>query len=121
LPEDRGEAADDAQAASIEPARTTSADASADDNGDLLMTCQVQLVFLARHEDPQVRDENCEQLLNVAADALSGQSLFGATIPSKTRIIAWTWQKPAAPERRIAAVLEFRYLVDGSTGFNTDE
>jgi hypothetical protein len=121
LPEDRGEAAADAQAVSIEPARTTSTDASDDDNGDLLMTCQVNLILLARHEDPQIRDEKVELLLDWAAAALSGQSLFGATIPAKTRILAWTWQKPTAPERRITAVLEFQYLSTGWTGFNTDE
>ncbi len=121
LPEDRGEAATDAQAVSIEPSRTTSADVSDDDNGDLLMTCQVNLVFLARHEDPQVRDENAERLLDVAADVLSGQAIDGATVPGKTRLVAWTWLKPAAPERRIAAVLQFQYLVEGWTGFNTDE
>ncbi|MGC8638733.1 MAG: hypothetical protein ACP5XB_02510 [Isosphaeraceae bacterium] len=121
LPEARGEPADDAQAVSIEPSKTTSSDVSDDDNGDLLLTCQVDLVFLARHENPWVRDENVERLLNVAADALSGQSLGGATIPAKTRIVAWTWQKPAAPERRITAALQFQYLVAGWTGFNTDE
>ena len=121
LPEDRGEAAADAHAVSIEPAGTTGADVSADDDGDLIMTCRVNLVFLSRHEDPQIRDENVEQLLNVAADALSGQSLDGATLPAKTRIVLWTWQKPTAPERRITATLEFQYLVDGWAGFNTDD
>ena len=121
LPEDRGEAATDIQAVSIDPSKTSGVDVADDQNSDLLMTCQVSLVFLSRHEDPQLRDENVELLLNVAASALSGQSLFGATIPAKTRFVSWTWQKPTAPERRIMAVLEFQYLVDGWAGFNTEE
>ena len=85
------------------------------------MTCRLNLVFLARHEDPQVRDETAELLLNVAADALGGNSLGQAALPSRTRIQSWTWQTPAAPERRITAVLQYQYLVDGPTGFNTAE
>lgn len=120
LPEDRGGSAAAAQAVSIEPAHTKGADASADDNGDLVMTCQIHLVILARHEDPQIRDESAERLLNVAAAALSGQSLGGA-LPGKTRVLEWSWEKPTAPERRISAVLELQYLVDGWSGFNIDE
>ena len=62
-----------------------------------------------------------ELLLNVAADALGGNTLGGAALPSRTRFLSWTWQPPSAPERRITAVLEFQYLVDGPTGFNTAE
>ena len=85
------------------------------------MTCRLNLIFLARHEDPQIRDDTAELLLNIAADALGGNTLGGVALPSRTRIQSWIWQTPAAPERRIMAVLEFQYLVDCPTGFNTAE
>jgi hypothetical protein len=85
------------------------------------MTCRVHLTLLARHEDPQLRDEAAELLLNVTADSLGGNSFGGETLPERTRIVSWTWQKPTAPERRITAILEYQYIVDGPTGFNTAE
>jgi hypothetical protein len=66
-----------------------------------------------------VRDEAAEMLLNVAADALSGSTLDGMVLPSRTKIRSWSWHKPIAPERRIAAILEFQYLGDGWAGFDT--
>jgi hypothetical protein len=51
-----------------------------------------------------------------------GDSTLGdATLSTRTRIRSWTWQKPVAPERRILAVIEYQYLVDGPNGFNTAE
>ena len=121
LPERRGGRAGESRSVCIEPAETTRSDPWDDLGGDPLLTCRLNLIFLARHEDPQIRDETAELLLNVAADALGGNSLAGAAIPSRTRIQSWTWQNPSAPERRITAVLEYQYLVDGWTGFNTAE
>jgi hypothetical protein len=121
LPPDRGERCGDSRSVSIEPVETTGADHWDDTTGDLVMTSRVSLTLLARHDDPQVRDETAEQLLNVAANALNGQALAGLTLPGWTRIRSWTWQKPHAPERRIAAVLEYQYLVAGWTGFDTTE
>ncbi len=121
LPEDRGEPSGDSRSVSIEPAETTQSNPWEDFEGDLLMTCRIRLTLLARHEDPQIRDEMVELLLNVAANTLGGNSLAGAALPSRTRIRSWLWEKPTAPERRIAAVLEYQYLIDGWTGFNTTE
>jgi hypothetical protein len=121
LPEDRGEPSGDFRAVSIEPGETTEADLWDDTTGDLIMTCRVKLTFLARHEDPQVRDEAAEQLLNIASSALNGQSLSNATLTGQTRIRSWSWEKPKAPERRLAAVLECQYLVSGWSGLNTTE
>jgi hypothetical protein len=121
LPEDRGEPSGDARCVAIEPAETAVAAPWDDTAGDLVMSCRVNLTILARDEDPQVRDEAAEMLLNVVANVLNGQGLAGASLPCMTRIASWAWQKPLAPERRIAAVLECRYIVQGWAGANTDE
>ena len=49
-------------------------------------------MLLYRHDDPQLRDEGAELLLDTAANALNGQSLAGLTFPQTTRIIQWDWQ-----------------------------
>jgi hypothetical protein len=121
LPEDRGEPSGDTRSVSIEPGETTEADLWDDTTGDLVMTCRVSLTLLARDEDPQIRDEAAEQLLNISASAVNGQSLGGATLAGLTRIRSWSWEKPKAPERRITAVLEYQYLVSDWTGLNTAE
>jgi hypothetical protein len=121
LPERRGGRSGNSRLVCIEPAETSQSEPWDDLGGDLLLTCRLNLVFLSRHEDPQIRDETAELLLNVAANALGGNSLAGATIPSRTRIQSWTWQAPSAPERRITAVLQYEYLVTGWAGFNTVE
>jgi hypothetical protein len=121
LPEDRGQASDDRCAAAIEPAETELAVPWDDAGADLLFTCRVHLTILARHEDPQTRDELAERLLYVAASILGGASLGPATLPGRTVVRSWVWQKPVAPERRIAAVLEYQYLVDSWPGLDTAE
>jgi hypothetical protein len=120
-PEDRGEAAGQTRAVTIEPAETVQADVWDDTSGDLLMTCRVNLTFLARHDDAQIRDETAELLVNIAANVLNGQSLAGATLVGQTRFKSWSWEKPKPPERRIAAVLEYQYLVHDWAGSNTAE
>ena len=85
------------------------------------MTCRVNLTLLARHDDPQIRDETAELLVNVAANVLNGQSLAGATLAGQTRFKSWSWEKAKPPERRITAVLEYQYLVRAWTGSNTAE
>ena len=119
LPEDRGETAGDSRAVVIEPDMTTRTDPTDDFDGDPLLSAQVKLIFMARDEDPQVRDEVAELLLNVAAVTLDGNTLGGMVLPSRTKIRSWSWQKPVAPERRITAILEFQYLGDGWASFNT--
>ena len=100
LPEDRGESSEDTQAVAIEPWETTQTEPWNDYGGDPLLTYRLNLSFLARHEDPQIRDEMVELLLNAAA--LGGNSLGSAAVPARTQIKSWPWEKPKAPERRIA-------------------
>ena len=121
LPEDRGEASSESRAVAIEPAETVQSDHWDDVRGDLLLTCRVNLTVLARHDDPQIRDEMAEMLVNIAANVLNGQSLSGATLVGQTRFKSWSWEKPKAPERRITVVLEYQYLVSDWTGSNTAE
>jgi hypothetical protein len=112
LPESYGGAASDLTAASIEPASTSLTTGwDAQIAGALDYTARLTVTLLARHDDPQLRDELAEQLLNTLHNAVNGQSLAGLTLPAKTLIQSWTWQPAAPPERRIAAVVTFSYLV----------
>ena len=60
-----------------------------------------------------------ERLLYVAPGTLGGASLGTTNLPGRTILRSWAWQKPVASERRIVAVLEYQYLVDGWPGLNT--
>ncbi len=112
LPEHRGERGGDLRAAAIEPGETEAASRWDDLSGPLVMTARATIILMARDDDPQTRDEAAEELLQTAFDALDGRSLAGRTLPEWTGIRSWSWRKPTPPERRIEAVLEFRYLVD---------
>jgi hypothetical protein len=111
LPEATGFGASDLTAAAIEPQSTQQVTGwDAQPFGGLEMMAQVLITILARHEDPTLRDELAEQLLNTAADAINGQSLAGMTVPGKTRITGWRWLPATPPERRIAGTLTFSYI-----------
>ncbi|AMV37365.1 hypothetical protein [Planctomyces sp. SH-PL62] len=121
LPEDRGERSGDRLAAAVEPGETRVAGQGDDVSGALAATSHVTLVLLARDDDPAARDDQAERLLHTAAAALNGRSLAGSTLPGSTRIRSWAWRKPIAPERRIEAILEFQYLVEGWNAFDFSE
>ncbi|MDG3005501.1 hypothetical protein [Paludisphaera mucosa] len=121
LPENRGERSGDLRAAAIEPAATNVAGQGDDIDGTLAATACITLILLARDDDPATRDDAAELLLNTAAAALNGRSLARLTLPGSTRIRSWTWLRPAAPERRIEATLEFQYLVEGWSAFDLSE
>lgn len=112
LPEKCGQGASDLTAAAIEPVGTTCTtgwDSAPAGNLDYTATCTVTL--LARHPDPQLRDELAEQLLDYLNNAINGQSLAGFTLPQKTMVTEWRWETATVPERRIAATISFAYLV----------
>jgi hypothetical protein len=121
LPEDRGERSGDRRAAAIEPGETRLAGLGDDVSGALAATATVTLVVLARDDDPAARDDAAELLLHTAAAALNGRPLAGLALPGSTCVRSWAWRKPVAPERRIEAVLEFRYLVEGWNAFDLSE
>jgi hypothetical protein len=119
LPENFGTGASSLAAAAIEPVSSTQSDRwDAQPEGGLLVTSLVTITFLYRHEDPQLRDEAAELLFDTAADALNGQSLAGFTLPGLTQFVSWRWEKPAPPERRIAAVFSYVYIVEGWNSYD---
>ena len=121
LPEDWGSGASGKCAAVIEPKSTSLRDLEdAETDGNIYGTCSITLTFMYRGEEAEDRDEGAEKLLNTAIDALNGATLVdGLTMPGFTRIKSWTWEKPEHPERRITALLEVQYLVEGWDEFDT--
>ena len=85
------------------------------------MDASATVTLLARHEDPQVRDELVELLLSVLENAVNGVSLGGLTLPPFTMVERWAWAPPTPPERRIAATVGYRYLTDGWQALDTTE
>jgi hypothetical protein len=112
LPEDHGQGASSLAAAAIEPLSTRLASGwDAAPAGGLGYRSELAVSLLARHPDPQLRDELAEQLLNLLINAVNGQSLAGLTIPQHTMITAWRWMPSRPPERRITATVGFAYIV----------
>lgn len=114
LPEDYGSGASNAAIAVIEPESSTQDDRwdSATSAG-LVVSSRVTLTLIYRAEDPQLRDEAAELLFDIAANALNGRGLGGLTMPQLTRFVSWRWEKPTAPERRIASIFSYQYIVEG--------
>jgi hypothetical protein len=120
LPEDYGTGSSEQAAAAIVPQSSRQEDLwDAAPVGGLVITSRVGLILLYRHEDPQLRDEGAELLLDTAANALNGQSLAGLTFPQTTRIVQWDWQAVTVPERRIQAILSYQYTVEGWDSYDT--
>jgi hypothetical protein len=114
LPEDYGSGASNAALAIVEPESSTQEDRwDAAPAGGLLVTSRVTITLIARAEDPQLRDELAELLFDTAANALNGHSLAGLTLSQLTRFMSWRWEKPAVPERRIASIFSYQYIVEG--------
>ena len=114
LPEDYGSGASNAALAVIEPESSTQEDRwDAASGGGLIVTSRVAITLIYRAEDPQLRDEAAELLFDIAANALNGQALGGLTLPQLTRFVSWRWEKPTAPERRIASIFSYQYIVAG--------
>jgi len=113
LPETHGAAASATALAIVEPDSSTQEDLfDSAATGSLVVVSTVKLILLARNDDPQLRDQNVELLLDATANALNGQSLAGFTLPELTRLASWRWLAPQPPERKIEAVFRYHYLVD---------
>lgn len=115
LPEHYGSGSSNANVVAIEPVSSVQRDLwdGSDEDSGLEVTSTVKLTFMARNEDPQLRDEQVELLFDTAADALNGQSLAGFTAPPFTKFASWNWQSPAHPERRIVSTFTYKYIVEG--------
>jgi hypothetical protein len=122
LPENHGFGTSFYTAAVIEPASWNDDD-KWDDTviGDIIRDSQVTITFMARDQDPALRDAAVELLANVAADALNGQSLADLTIPPFTRFGSGRYEKARDVERRITSTFKYRYLVPGWNAFDTTE
>lgn len=107
--------------ASIEPSGTVVSGLGDDVAGALKATSSITIVLLARDDDPAVRDDAAESLLNTTASALNGRSLGGISLPGSTRLRSWAWRRATPPERRIEATLEFQYLLEGWSNFDLAE
>ncbi|MHB8359801.1 MAG: hypothetical protein ACYDCP_09950 [Thermoplasmataceae archaeon] len=122
LPEDYGSGASQIAVAVIEPHSSTQADHWDGGPGTgLVVTSVVTITLIYRHEDPQLRDEAVELLLDVAANTLNGQSLASLTLSELTRFTSWRWETPSHPERRISATFSYQYIVDGWADYDTSE
>jgi hypothetical protein len=120
LPEDYGSGASNASLAVIEPESSTQEDRwDAAPGSGLFITSRVTITLIYRDEDPQLRDEAAELLLDTAANALNGQGLAGLTLPQLTRFVSWRWEKPDPPERRIASIFSYQYIVEGWDSYDT--
>jgi hypothetical protein len=112
LPENHGHGASSLTSAAIEPVGSRQSGGwDAVPAGALEFRAELAVTLLARHPDPQLRDELAEQLLDYLINAVNGKSLAGFTIPQCTTVASWRWLAPKAPERRIAATVAFTYLV----------
>jgi hypothetical protein len=119
LPEEHGTGSSQLAAAAIEPESSSQQDHWDGGPGTgLLVTSRVIITLLVRCEDPQLRDEGVELLVDTAADALNGQSLAGFTLPDVTRFLSWAWLAPTPPERRVKATFQYAYLVDSWAGYD---
>ena len=123
LPENYGTGASQLAAAAIEPQASQQDDKwDSQTAGGLVVTSQVRITLLYRNDDPQLRDEGAELLLDTAANALNGTDLVaGFTLPAFTRFRSWTWQTPVPPERRIVAAFEYQYEIDGWDSYDTTQ
>lgn len=116
------ESSEDASACEIEPlAGSAESEWDAQTGGLYFVDSQVRLTLLARHDDPQLRDERAERLLMAATNALRGHGFDGKTLPAWSVVNGWSWFDPEPPERAIEATFSFRYFVDSWQGLNTTE
>ncbi len=119
-PEDYGSGASLALIAVVEPESSTQDDRwDTQTTGGLLVTSRVTITLYARAEDPQIRDEAVELLLDITANALNGQSLAELTLPGLTRVVSWRWAPPAPPERMIPVIFSYQYIVEGWEAYDT--
>jgi hypothetical protein len=86
-----------------------------DEGDELEMVVKVKLIFGARNEDPQIRDEEAERLYNVARNTLNDVSIASLTMPAFTGFDSAKWMKPEHPSRQIETIFIYRYFVDDNT------
>lgn len=122
LPEDFGQSSGRLLVAVVEPggARVESPWDAAPEEG-LVVRGSAALTLIARHEDPEIRDQDAEWLVAIACNALNGQTLAGVTSPQFSMVESWRALPAQAPERRFQATFNYLYFVEGVNNFNTVE
>jgi hypothetical protein len=87
--------------------------------GRLIIDARCKLIFVVRDQEETCRDNRVSALFSTAQNALNGNSFGGYTMPFKTRFQSWNWEEPTPPERKLTAILNYRYDVPNWTGFPT--
>lgn len=119
LPADRGLPSSDGKLVVLDLDQWQDRDRSDDPDAtpqdrDVTFLCYV----CVRMEDPDMRDDELDRLVQTATNAINGQSVLGVTLPEWTRLLAGKWMPPTAPERRVICRGSFRYLLDDFDSHN---
>jgi len=116
LPEDFGFGSSNLAAAAIEPGGSQYATGweAVAWLGGLAYDAICTVTLLARHEDPQLRDELAESLLDVLSGIVGGDTLARDAVPGRTGIVRWEWLPPDSVERRIQATVGFAFMSAGA-------
>lgn len=87
---------------------------------NLMVDSRLKLSFLSRADDPQIRDERLEAMVNVAYNTMIGVCWLGLTFPAFTQFVQHAkWLPPKHPVRRADAIYSYRY--EPSTTFDVTE
>lgn len=87
----------------------------------IIQTTQLSISFFARHESPTIRDAILEQLFAVAANALNGQGIAGATNPAWTMFKSAQYKTACHPDRRLDCIFEYQRLIDSWSDFDISD
>ena len=109
-----GHSAEDRRAVAIEPMDSTSTPSWDAGDGGQVIDCRTRITILARDRDGERCDSITGAMFASAYNELLKTSLGGLVLPEHSVLSRWTWQKPKAPERRVEATFQCRYLIDVS-------
>jgi len=94
-------------------------DTGGSDGTDVMGRCRVTLSV--SDNDPQTRDDRLERLLDVLQNLVNNENLAEMTLPAFSGIHSWRWLPAKAPIRQVEALFEYRYLLDTSQDFGTED
>lgn len=119
-PEDRGQRAGDLRAALVAPVKSAySIEWDDATTGEPYCRHTFNVVVMARHDDPSIRDSTADQLAAVAMNALNGASLAGLTNVQQTLVTDAVWLPEKPPERQVRLTVQAAYFTPGWNSFNT--
>lgn len=121
-PEDAGVGSYDVKLASLELDGFVETDEYDDDDATpSIRRVNFTLWIMARvGTDPDLRDDECDRLQQVASNAINGQS-FGATAYyGYTRIKGGKYERATGPERRLACAGQFAYEIPDFDAHDAD-